>query len=148
MSKDVEIEVYRALRTSQEKYAYFLLTAAGAAIAFSVTQTNDDELTFLHIPLAIAVAFWAFSFYFGCRGITLTNATLFANGELIKVQSGIYPGVGSHPQAIAVVSEDIRGTIAKNSEGTNNLVKLQFRLSLFGAAFFVAWHVLEMYSRR
>lgn len=62
-------EIYKATREGQDKYTYFLLAAAGAAIAFAVTQSQTATLTWSKIPLALAVLSWAFSFYAGCHQI-------------------------------------------------------------------------------
>jgi hypothetical protein len=60
---DNHLEVYRALRESQTRYAYFLLAAAGAAIGLVVSQTQTATLQWAQIPLAIAVAMWGLSFF-------------------------------------------------------------------------------------
>lgn len=147
MSRDLEIEVYRTLRTSQDKYSYFLLAAAGAAIAFSVTQTQDDVLGWSQSPLAVAVALWGVSFYLGCQSIRYVNSTLYANGDLLKVEAGRHPSVGDHPQMMMAASEGIRSAIESNSQKTQSLGEWQFRTLIAGAAFFVLWHVIEMYLR-
>jgi hypothetical protein len=66
MANDMQMEVYRALRTGQDKYTYFLLAAAGAAIALAVNQTHDAALAWSQLPLLIGVLCWALSFVFGC----------------------------------------------------------------------------------
>jgi hypothetical protein len=38
-------EVYRQLRMAQDKYTYFLLAAAGAAIALAVNQTQGAAIS-------------------------------------------------------------------------------------------------------
>jgi hypothetical protein len=44
MPSEQQIEIYRQHRTAQDKYGYFLLAAAGAAIAFAVNQTQGAKL--------------------------------------------------------------------------------------------------------
>jgi uncharacterized protein (DUF2336 family) len=63
MPESMDATVYNALRTAQEKYAYFLLAAAGAAIAFAVNQTHDAKLSWAQLPLAAAVLSWGCSFF-------------------------------------------------------------------------------------
>ena len=59
---EIELEVYRQHRVSQDKYAYFLLAAAGAAIAFSLNQTHSAALSRSHWSLAGAGLCWGLSF--------------------------------------------------------------------------------------
>jgi hypothetical protein len=46
MPSEQQIEIYRQHRTAQDKYIYFLLAAAGAAIAFAVNQTQNAKRVF------------------------------------------------------------------------------------------------------
>ncbi len=48
-------EVFRALRKSQDKYTYFLLAAAGAAIAVAVNQTQGLAIAWSQVPFALSV---------------------------------------------------------------------------------------------
>lgn len=52
-------EIYRALRESQNKYTYFLLAAAGAAVALTVNQTREAHLAWSQVPLALGALSWA-----------------------------------------------------------------------------------------
>lgn len=141
------IELYRQLRTSQDKYAYFLLAAVGASIAFALNQTQGISLEKSQIPLAISVLLWGLSFFFGCRHLQYVNSTLYANIEMLKIESGRHPNIGNHPQVVAAASEGARSAIESNSETSNNLAKLQFRLFIAGVVFYISWHTLEMWLR-
>ena len=147
MMSETAREVYRSLREAQNKYTYFLLAAAGAAIALTVNQTQGAAMTWYQIPLAVGVLSWALSFFFGCRHVAYVNSALYANAVLFQVQSGQHPEVGAHPQMMAAASEGIRQAIESNSERANRLGHLQFRLLIAGAVLYVVWHVLEMYLR-
>ena len=141
------IELCRQLRTSQDKYAYFLLAAVGASIAFALNQTQGISLEKSQIPLAISVLLWGFSFFFGCRHLQYVSSTLYANIEMLKIESGRHPNIGNHPQVVAAASEGARSAIESNSETSNNLAKLQFRLFIAGVVFYIFWHTLEMWLR-
>jgi hypothetical protein len=56
MSEEIA-EVYRQSRNAQDKHIYFLLAAAGAAIALAINQTQTATLKWSQIPLASAVFF-------------------------------------------------------------------------------------------
>jgi hypothetical protein len=55
VSDENRLELFRALRDTQEKYVYFLLAAAGAAIGFALSQTQQATLSWSKLPLAGAV---------------------------------------------------------------------------------------------
>jgi len=147
MADEMAREVYKALREAQNKYTYFLLAAAGAAIALAVNQTQGTAMAWSQIPLAAAGLSWGLSFFFGCRHLAYVNSTLYANAELLRVDSGQYPEVGAHPQMMAAASEGIRRAIETNSERANRLGHLQFRFLIAGAVLYIVWHILEMYLR-
>jgi len=147
MSYESEREVYKALRTGQEKYNYFLLAAAGAAIGFALTQTQNTLISWSKLPLALGVLCWGISFFCGCRHAAYVNAILYANGDLLKVEDGRHPSVGMHPQMMAAASGGIRQAIEGNSERASRYAHGQFRFLVTGAVLYVVWHVLEMYLR-
>lgn len=138
-------EIYRQHRTAQDKYTYFLLAAAGAAIALAVNQTKGTSLSWSQLPLAIAVLCWGLSFFFGCRHLGYVSFTLFANADLLRVENGQHPLSGNNPQLMATASEGIRQAIESNSERANRLGHMQFRFLITGAVFYIAWHVIEMW---
>jgi hypothetical protein len=148
MSDESMREIYRQLRISQDKYSYFILAAAGAAIAFAINQTQGFAISCSQIPLALAVICWGLSFFFGCRQLAYVSSTLYANAELLKVESGKHEQVGDHPQLMAAASEGIRQAIEDNSNRANRLAHMQFHFLIAGAIMYIAWHVLEMYLRR
>jgi hypothetical protein len=147
MASEQQIEVYRQHRNAQEKYVYFLLAAVGAAIALAVNQTQVAKLAWSQLPLAGAVALWAFSFYFGCKHLAYVESTLFANVTLLQVESGQHPQVGGHPQFMAAASEGIRDAIKSNSKWASRFARWQFNCLLLGAISYLGWHVFEMWLR-
>ena len=138
-------EVYRALREAQNRYTYFLLAAAGAAIALAVNQTQGAAMAWSQVPLGAGVLSWGLSFFFGCRHLAYVSSTLYANMELLKVESGEHPEIGAHPQMIAAASDGIRQAIESNSDRANRFGQLQFGFLVAGAVLYIAWHALEMY---
>jgi hypothetical protein len=140
-------EIYRQLRTAQDKYTYFLLAAAGAAIALAVNQTQDDAIAWPQVPLALAVLCWGLSFFLGCQHVQYVNSTLYANADLLKIESGTHSEVGEHPQMIAAASEGIKQAIEHNASRANRLGHRQFILLVTGAVLYVVWHVVEMFLR-
>jgi hypothetical protein len=147
MSSETELELYRSLRQAQERFVYFMLAAAGAAIAFAVTQTQNANLSWAQLPLAVAVVCWGCSFFAGGMHLRYVSSNLYANFELLKIESGGHPQVGSHPQWVQAVSEGVREAIETNSNWSNFYAQLQFHMMVAGAIFFVIWDVFAMYLR-
>ncbi len=138
-------EVYKAHREVQNKYTYFLLAAAGAAIALAVNQTQDVAMAWLQVPLAAGALSWGLSFYYGCRHLAYVSSTLYVNIELLRVKSGQHPNVGADPQRMTAAIEAIRQIIESNNKRANRLGHRQFRFLVLGAVLYIVWHVLEMY---
>ncbi|WP_339279088.1 hypothetical protein NYE40_23860 [Paenibacillus sp. FSL W8-1187] len=142
-------EVYKQLQTSQDKYVYFILAATLASIAFAIKQSQALPLKMSQIPLALSVVCWGISFFLGCRNREYYNSTLYANSELLRIQSGKlpHPEYGNHPNYILAASEGILAAIQKNSNKVSNLGRNQMRMFLLGALFYTSWHIIEMYMR-
>lgn len=147
MAMETEIEIYRALRESQNSYIYFILGTAGAAIAFAVSQTRDASLSWFQLPLAAAVLCWGISFLLGCRNRLHYSAALQTNAALSRAQAGREPLIGDHTQAIAEGSEILRTIFKDHSDKAKQYANWQFRFLIVGAVLYVAWHVIEMYLR-
>jgi hypothetical protein len=144
MASETEREIYRALQENQATYAYYLLTAAGAGIALAVNQTHGANLSITQIPLGLAVLSWAFSFFSGCYFLRYRHAVTSVNAYLFRVQGGGEPKVGTNPQTIATVSNDIRQVMEKHSDKAIRFGKAQFRLLVTGGLLYIVWHILEM----
>lgn len=102
--------------TRFDKYTYFSLAAAGAAIAFAVNQTQGAKLAWSQLPLAGAVVCWALSFFCGCRHLEYIASGLFANFGLLGVATGEDPQIGRHPQLIAIARETAREIMESQSK--------------------------------
>lgn len=141
------MELHRQHLQGREKQTYFLLAAAGACIAFSLTQTREVALSLSQIPLAAAVAAWAVSFLAGCLGLQMTQGVLNHNLDLLKVQKGSHHLL-AHPSEALIAEPIIRKNLERASAKAARRLRLQFSSLVFGALAYVAWHVIEMYLRR
>jgi hypothetical protein len=142
-----QIELSRQLRTAQDKYIYFLLAASSAGVALAINQTRDALISWSMVPLGFAVLAWGLSFFFGCRHLAFVASNLYANFDLLKVQSGLHPAAGTHPEVIAAAAEGIRSAIESNSREASRLARWQFRSLIVGALFYLCWHITEMTMR-
>ena len=136
---ELETELYSAFREGYNKYIYFLLAAAGAAIAFAVTQTQTAVLSPAKILLAISVASWGVSFFCGCRQILENIYLLKQNCILLRMQA-------SGPRTPQNI-QSLKNHVEDQEKKTGKWGNWQFRLLITGACFYIAWHVLEMYLR-
>ena len=144
---DTELELYRTLTQSQQKYTYFLLAAAAAGIGLAVRVTSDATLHWSLIPLGAAVVAWGISFVQGCMHVMYTQSTTHANAALLRVQAGKDPQAGTHPQFIEAASEGIKNAMESNEKASGFHARGQFRMLVFGALLFVTWHVIEIVLR-
>lgn len=147
MSSEREALLYKLHRDGQDRYIYFLLAAAGAAIGFALTQTADAALSWWELPLGAAAFCWAVSFYAGCQRLTLIDGYLKVNASLLRAETGRDRVAGRNGPAIAALSEGLRADLDKAQIRVVMWAKLQFGLLLIGAGLYVAWHVGQMYLR-
>jgi hypothetical protein len=144
---DLTKELYTQHRTLQDQQTYFLLAAAGAAIAFSVQKTLDAKFAWSLIPLAAAVVSWGLSFFFGCRNVNATQQTMLVNVQLLQLQQGIHTRQPSDPREVAGAIEVTREELNKSASTAGFFNRWQFRCLVLGGVLFIGWHVYEMYLR-
>jgi hypothetical protein len=131
MAEPLEV-LYEQQARGQEKYIYFLLAMAGAAIAFAIQRTGDSQLAWSQTPLALAVAFWAMSFWFGIQRLDYMDVFRSANMEHLK-----------HRQ-VNQRREQMEHTMLDANERVIWYGRAQLNSIVAGALCFVAWHVIEM----
>lgn len=136
-------ELYKAHRSGQDKYTYFLLAAAGAAIAFSLNQTHDATLSWPKLPLGAAVLCWGLSFFFGCLALHDVQNLLQQNYQFLRMRAGEHPDFPAHPQVV----EEISKTIEEQAKNSGRNPTRQFNFLIVGAVLYIVWHILEMYLR-
>lgn len=147
MATPEELEIHRRLYESQEKYTYFLLAAVGACLGFALTQTNEIAISTKQIPLAIAVLMWGLSFFYGCKYLQAKQSTTYANSEYLKAENGHHPISGFDPVKIDVVLLAIEQNIHRLGTSSSRYRTAQFCLLISAVAFYVIWHILEMWER-
>ena len=83
--------LHKQHQTGQDKFTYFLLAAAGAAIAFAVQKTEGLLLSWWLLPVAFATLCWGVSFYFGCKNLVWVQTSIFANLALFAIAGRCSP---------------------------------------------------------
>jgi hypothetical protein len=144
MEYEKELEVFRQFANAQEKYDYFLMSVAAAAIAFAVHRTSGMSLDWFMIILGIAITLWAISFLAGCRRRNYIGSNFYANMDLLRVQNGVHPEVGMHPEKIKAASQGIINAMEHNSNRASFWANVQLHSLIIGAVIFIVWHAIEM----
>lgn len=137
------LEFVKLHRVSQEKYTYFLLAAAGAAIAFAVQKTEGLVVSWWLLPVALATLCWLLSFYFGCKSLIRVQIALQANINLLRLRS-VQPNQPAQPQEADAATSDTQKALVCNILKATSYADWQFRALIVGAFFFIAWRVAEM----
>ncbi|WP_131279689.1 hypothetical protein [Hylemonella gracilis] len=137
-------DIRRVHQTGQDKYTYFLLAAAGAAIAFAIQKTEGMLLSWWLLPVAIATVLWAGSFFSGCRNLYWVQASLSANFSLLELHNGSHAQQPQNPDELATALRGVNKALSHNTSRAKLFGDLQFRLLIAGAIFFIAWRVSDM----
>lgn len=141
---DYEIEIFRIRSQSIEKYTYYILAGNASAIAFSISQTHDTPLTAITIPLVLALFFWAYGFYAGCRSLLYSHLTMYNNLGLLRIQQGKDPLSGNDQEKIAIGVEVVSEFANKHGDIAGRYSNRQFSALGIGAILFIVWHLLRM----
>lgn len=138
-------DLHKAHSQGQEKYTYFLLAAAGAAIGFAVQKTDGLPLSWWLLPVGVATLLWGGSFYCGCRNIDRVSAATSANFSLLQLRQGSHPNQPPHAQLTEAALRGVGSALESNIQKAHKYAIWQFRLLIAGAVLFVSWRVLEMF---
>lgn len=111
---DVISELRKSHQIGQEKYIYFLLAAAGAAIGFAVQKTDGLVLTWWLLPVGIATVCWGFSFYFGCKTIIWVQTSISANYNLLMLKQGNHSEQPTQPEELAAAVVGVKSALKEN----------------------------------
>ncbi len=147
MSSNIELELAKESKTSQQKYIYFLLAVAASAIGFAVTQSKIEPLAINHIPLGVSVSLWAISFYSGLQCIEYQISSSHLNWMYLasKRDASQVLGEGAE-ELISKIKVMTETGLEAKSEKMNMYGKRQSISLLVGALFYICWHILKMYN--
>lgn len=145
MSDNKEIfELYKQHQTNQDKYTYFLLATAAAAIAFAVQKTEGLLLSWWLLPVGLAIVSWGVSFFFGCKNIIWVQTAISANYDLLQLKRGVHPEQPPQPQLSDAAIQGVKSALTSNANNAQFYANWQFRTLILGAVLFIAWRVIEM----
>jgi hypothetical protein len=144
MADNELLEMHKQHSAGQDKYTYFLLATAAAAIGFGINKTEGSRLSYWLLPVAVSIICWAISFFFGCRAIYWVQASLGANYGYIQLRYGCHPNQPKEPIELQAAFEGIKEAILHNRGQAKFYTDWQFRILITGFIFFVLWRILEM----
>jgi hypothetical protein len=144
-TKETSVEMFFRYREDQDKYSYFLLAAAGSALAFAVQKTSGLTLRWNMIALGAAALAWILSFYFGCRRLLTSQEALRANYHYFQMGEETDSRYKTLPEY-----GEVRDEILDKVQGLNNkagrYLSRQFQWLIVGAVLFIVWHVWDMFA--
>ena len=105
----------------------------------AVSLTSESVMSVFQIPLAVAVASWGLSFFFGARGLYNRNIMVGMNAAALEVRR--------RGNVDAQANELFKTEIGRFNKKQSRFGRWQFYWLVAGAVSFVAWHVLEMWAR-
>ena len=144
VDKSEILSLYQQHAASKDRYAYFLLAAAGAAIGFAVQKTDGLSLSWGLWPVGAAVLCWGASFYAGCKRITWVQTSISANYERLQFQHGSHAKQPSEPELVEAAVRDLTTAFNKNVSWASFYQRLQFYALVAGAVFFIVWRLMVM----
>lgn len=147
MPENLELELSKQFKASQEKYIYFLLAAAASAIGFAMTQSKEEPFHFIHIPLGLSLGLWAVSFISGLRFLEYAANSTFQNQNYLAFKRELrsYRG-GDAAELLVRFKAGLNETIEKQQKKMRFYGGLQSRSLLLGALVYIVWHGTRMWS--
>lgn len=135
-----ESDLEKAHLASHERYVYFLLAAAGAAVAFAVQKTEGVALSWWLTPVAVATLCWGLSFFFGCKAVWWSQAILRSEINIERTRSNDRLSEEQKRQSISNHWLALDPKLAQAAL----YASLQFWLLFTGGVLFCLWHVIEI----
>lgn len=147
MSQNLELELSKQFKASQEKYIYFLLAAAASAIGFSMTQSRAEPLDYIHILLGLAILLWSGSFVCGLRLIEYATSFTFQNQNYLACKRELYSHYGgSAAELLAFFKSRLDETAENQQQKMKCYGRLQSWCLYLGALSYMIWHGLRMWA--
>jgi len=140
----LQSEIQKQLRESQNKFVYYILALNIASIGFSLSRTMDQMLNDTHIPLGLAIVLWGLSIYCAFSFVKVFQSGLMANNAYFDVIRGnvkdIEPSDRVKETAKEVTAIEGDKISARSSK---NYRWMQYFFYL-GIVSFVVWQLIHM----
>ncbi|GEM_PF-4043947 len=129
---------------AEQKHAYFLLGATGAAVGFVVQKLDGQRFDLAGWVLLIAAGSLLLSFLLGIRFLDHANRARHANVKWLQLQSEVKPQTGEQKNKYNALVSKLDAKIDTENAKAGACKRWQFRALFLGALLLVAWRVLTM----
>lgn len=147
MPENLELELAKQFKASQEKYIYFLLAAAASAIGFAMTQSKAEPLNYIHAPLGLAIFLWAISFVSGLKVVEYAVSVTFQNQNYLAFKRELRSFQAENAsELVAQFKMRLDKTIGKQQAKMQLYGGLQSWCLLLGALSYIVWHGARMWT--
>jgi hypothetical protein len=145
MAGDVKGEIERQGFEHWQKYDYFLMAAAMAAIALSLQRTEGLPLRWPMLPLGVAVLLWGVSIYCGIRSQLFRGYALADKWQMQLLKDGTHPEyMNATEQKRQQRHQAHMEKHAQHAAVVDKATRWQRIALMAGGILFLIWHVLEM----
>ncbi|EDM46811.1 hypothetical protein [Marinobacter algicola] len=147
MPENLELELSKQFKASQERYVYFVLAASASAIGFAMTQSKTEPLNYFHAPLGLAIFLWAVSFVSGLKVVEYAVSVTFQNQNYLAFKRELHSlQAENKSELIAQFKERLDETVGKQEAKMQLYGGLQSWCLLLGGLFYIVWHGARMWA--
>ena len=143
---DLQKDVLNQLRSSTEKFSYYIIGLSISSLAFITYQTKDAKIDYPKILLLLAVLFWSLSIYFGIHFIKRQQQGLLLSFKDYDNLRNQCPQTKNNPEKILVLKNKIEEELNEVSIKSKRNYKFQLNSFFVSVIFYVSWHIFEMYQ--
>lgn len=143
---ELQREVHNQLKTSIEKFSYYVIALSVSSLAFVIYLTKDDKIDFPKILLLFAVLFWALSIYCGFNFIKKQQIGLLISYTMYENLRNKFDYSKNDSQKIKEIDNKFKQKVEKVSEKSKKNYKYQLNFFFLAVTFYIIWHICEMYQ--
>ncbi|MBH1605137.1 hypothetical protein [uncultured Stenotrophomonas sp.] len=129
---------------AEQKHAYFLLGATGAAVGFVVQKLDGQRFDLPGSVLLIAAGSLLLSLLLGIRFLDHANRARHANVKWLQLQKEFKPQDAKQKKAYDALVSKLDAKIDTENAKAGSCKMWQFRALFLGALLLVAWRVFTM----
>jgi hypothetical protein len=143
---ELQKEVHNQLKSSTEKFCYYLIALSVSSLGFVVFQTKEDVIDCPKILLLIAVIFWLASIFFGMNFIKKQQQGLVLSYRSYDNARNQFEPSKNDPQKTKWTEEIIKDKFRLVDRKSRRNYKYQLYTFFLAVLFYIVWHALEMYD--
>lgn len=138
-TQDLENQLAQSSAQSQENNRHFLMAIAASAIGFSFTQLKIEAMHHNHLLLALSIALWAASFYFGNKTLEWMAGFKLRNAKYLQE-------LRKNPQYQTAIEQKINKIEQRDNMKISTYSSLQNHLLISGAISYSLYYMFQIIS--